>query len=465
MESIWEINCTLPRFPTLSGDQTVQAAVIGGGMAGLLTAWALQEQGVQTVVLEAGRIAGGQTGKTTAKITSQHGLLYHDLIQRYGLPTAKLYGQANQEAIRKYALLCQERSIDCDFEQADAWVYTASDAAGLELEEAAAQAAGLPAALIRQVPLPFACAGAIRFQNQAQFHPLKFLSAIAPQMTIFEHTPIRKVHGQTIYTDHGTIRAENIVFACHYPIINFPGLYFTRMHQSRSYVLALENAAQVPGMFISMDKGGLSLRNYGHFLLLGGKGHRAGENTAGGQFSALETAAKKLFPACRVAARWSAQDCITPDGIPFIGRYAPGKPNWFVATGFNKWGMTSSMAAASILADLICQGSSPYEKVFSPRRFCPQNVPGTLSEVGAAVKGLSRFFSFPMGPQRGCCRIAAVWFPISESSSALTAPRKDICIPFPPIAPTWAAVWNGTRRNEAGIAPVTAPASTIPASS
>lgn len=402
MKSIWERSLALPRFPSLDGDIKAEAAVIGGGMTGLLTAWALQEKGIGAVVLEAGRIAGGQTGKTTAKITAQHGALYHRLSDLYGPGFARLYGQANQEAIGQYAGICQALEIDCDFAFTDAYVYSAAKPDVLVAEEQAAQAAGLPAEFVRELPLPLACAGAIRFQEQAQFHPLKFLNGLAPHLRIYEHTPALAVHGQTVETPRGVVQADHIIFACHFPIIDFPGFYFARMHQVRSYVLALENAPRYPGMYISLDQDGLSFRSCGPYLLLGGKGHRTGQNAQGGQYTALEIAAKKLFPGCRIAAEWSAQDCVTPDGVPYIGRYAAGKPNWFAATGFNKWGMTSAMVSARLLTSLISTGDSPYADIFSKRRFSGRTAPGVLSELGTAVKGLSKAnFLLPEGAPEG----------------------------------------------------------------
>ncbi len=236
----------------------------------------------------------------------------------------------------------------------------------------------------------------MRFRGQAQFHPLKFLKAISEPLTIFEHTPVETVEGTALVTERGRIRAEKVVFATHYPFVNFPGLYFVRMHQERSYVLALENAAKVDGMYIGGEMGGYSFRNYGNLLLFGGEGHRTGENSGGGRYDALRKMAGVLFPAGREVACWSAQDCITPDSVPYIGPYAPGRPDWYVATGFQKWGMTSSMAAAMILRDAICGRENPWAEVFDPGRFGGETFLGVAGESGQAVKGLARnYFKIP----------------------------------------------------------------------
>ena len=178
-----------------------------------------------------------------------------------------------------------------------------------------------------QILLPFPAAGAVCFAHQAQFHPLKFLRAVAEPLTIFEQTPAMTVEDDRIETPHGTVRAERIVFACHYPFVNFPGLYFARMHQERSYVLALENAPDVHGMWIGEGEHTISLRNYGGLLLLGGGSHRTGENPAGGTYETLRQKARLWYPQSREAACWSAQDCVTADDVPYIGQYAASAPS------------------------------------------------------------------------------------------------------------------------------------------
>ena len=171
---------------------------------------------------------------------------------------------------------------------------------------------------------------------------------------MYEDTPVTDVDGNLIRTSCGSVRAEKIVFATHFPFINFPGIYFARMHQERSYVLALENAGTLNGMYIGDGKDTLSFRQYDKYILLGGQGHRTGENRKGGCYDRLGVSAERLYPGSNVAARWSAQDCMTSDGIPFIGQYAADRPDWYVATGFQKWGMSSSMVSAMLLRDMIC---------------------------------------------------------------------------------------------------------------
>lgn len=395
MESIWAQSCSIPERDRLNGDMETEIAVIGGGMAGILTAFFLQKEGCRVTVLEANRIGSGQTRNTTAKITSQHGMIYQSLVQTLGEARARQYAMANQTAVSEYRRIIEEERIACDFEEQDAYVY-GDDVQNLRAEAEVAARLGLPAEFSTELSIPLPAAGAVRFRGQGQFHPLKFLKAISEPLVVFEHTPVETVEGTTLITERGRIRAEKVVFATHYPFVNFPGLYFARMHQERSYVLALENAAKVDGMYIGGEADGYSFRNYGDLLLFGGAGHRTGENSGGGRYDALRQMAGALFPAGREVAFWSAQDCITPDSVPYIGPYAPGRPDWYVATGFQKWGMTSSMAAAMILRDAICGRENPWAAVFDPGRFGGETFLGVAGESGQAVKGLFRnLFKIP----------------------------------------------------------------------
>ncbi len=394
MASIWAMETLIRRRKPLAGDLKTEVAVVGAGMAGILIAYRLQKAGRQVVVLEAGRIGGGQTRNTTAKITSQHGMFCQKLIQNLGRERARQYAAANEAAIRAYRELIDSRGIDCDLEAKCAYLYGV-DREALQREAEAAASLGLPAVYLEQVPLPVPGAGAVRFAGQAQFAPLRFLAALAEKLTVYEQTRVLRAEGQTLVTDRGQVQAEQIVFACHYPFINFPGLYFARMHQERSYVLALENVPKLDGMFIGASSDACSLRTYGDLLLMGGESHRTGEDRQGGRYAALRQRAKEWFPGCREVACWSAQDCITADGVPYIGRYAASRPDWFVATGFHKWGMTSSMAAAMVLEDLMCGRESPYAAAFDPGRVTLGLLPGVAEESVQAARGLAKTFFQP----------------------------------------------------------------------
>ena len=395
MDSIWTKTCEIDRRKPLSRNRKTEIAVIGAGMAGVLIASALEEAGRSVLVLEANRIASGQTRNTTAKITSQHGLIYSKLETTVGLERARQYAAANGSAVKAFRHIVKDRNIDCDFEDCSAYVY-GNDPSALQAEAKTAAALGLPASYVEDIPLPFPAVGAVRFSDQAQFHPLKFLKALSEPLTIYENTSVQTVEDHRIITNRGTVETEKIIFACHYPFVNFPGMYFARMHQERSYVLALEHCGGLDDMWIGTEQGSWSFRTYGDLLLLGGGGHRTGENREGGQYAALRQKVKEWFHGSREVACWSAQDCITPDNIPYIGQYAPGKPDWYVATGFGKWGMTSSMVAANLLRDRICRKETPNGSVFDPGRFDTETIAGIACESGHAAKGLSkRIFQVP----------------------------------------------------------------------
>ena len=362
--AVWQNDFTMPEFPSLIHNLKTDVLIVGGGMAGILCAHKLAMKGVDYTLIEADRICGGVTRNTTAKITSQHGLIYSKLMRMHGPEIARKYWEANEAAIGEYRKLA--KSIDCDFVPMDNYIYSRDDFTALEREKAALDSLGIPADLVTDLDLPFSAKGAICFPNQGQFHPLKFAAELAKGLDIYENTPVRELKGNTVTTDYGTITASRIIITTHFPLLNKHGAYFLKLYQQRSYVLALENAQKVDGMYLDAAEYGLSFRNYGDLLLLGGGGHRTGKQ--GGGWEELQTFAEKYYPQSREVCRWATQDCITLDGMPYIGRYGKHTPNLFVATGFNKWGMTSSMVAATVLSDLVQGKENPYAEVFRPQR-------------------------------------------------------------------------------------------------
>lgn len=364
MASLWEQTWEEPGFPALEGDLSTDVLIIGGGMAGVLCAYFLHHAGVPYVLVEAKTLCSGITRNTTAKITSQHGLIYDKLIRKFGVDRARQYLSAQEAALQKYRELCQ--TVDCGFEEKDAYVYSMDDRQKIEQELNALEKLGFPGEFSGQLPLPFPVAGAVKFPRQAQFHPLKFVSAITEGLHIYEHTTVRELAGTTASTDRGKIRAKKIIVTTHFPFLNKHGSYFLKLYQQRSYVLALENAPALRGMYLDERENGLSFREYDGRLILGGGGHRTGHE--GGGWNALEQFAKTHYPDARITHRWAAQDCMSLDGVPYIGRYSAMTLNLYVASGFNKWGMTTSMVAAQLLTDIITGKKSPYEAVFSPSR-------------------------------------------------------------------------------------------------
>ena len=363
MKSVWQDNATLPSFKPLKKDVTTDVLIIGGGMAGILCAYSLKNAGISAVLVESGKICSSVSAHTTAKITSQHGFIYSKLLKEFGANAARLYYNANQTAISRYRQLC--RKIDCDFNEATSVVYS-NNPKKIEAELSALSTIGIKADYKKDLPLPMPTSGGISFSRQAQFNPLKFVSAICPDLTIHENTRVRELAPNTALCDNAKIKAKIIIVATHFPIDNKHGNYFLKMYQDRSYVIALENALPVDGMYVDENEKGLSFRNYGDLLLLGGGSHRTGKN--GGNWTELEKFALKYYPSAKIKYRWVTQDCMTLDGVPYIGNYSKNTPDMYVATGFNKWGMTSSMVAAMLLTDAVCGKKNAYAEVFSPSR-------------------------------------------------------------------------------------------------
>lgn len=389
MKSIWNENVEIPERPPLPGDMSVEAAVIGAGMAGILISYFLKQKGIKVIVLEADRIAGGQTKNTTAKITSQHGLIYNKLIHKYGHRKARLYAGAHEDAVDMFQKIIEEKNIDCDFERLPSYLYSTRDRRKLMHEAMAAEQIGLPACFLETISLPFETVGAVRFDNQAQFHPLKFIYAVSQELEIYEQTKVLSVNDHIIQTNHGNVTAGKIIFATHYPFINIPGYFFLRQHQERSYVAAFSGADKLDGMYYSIDKKGISLRSWGDYLLIGSGSHRTGYNEDGGHYEHIRNMAGEYFKDAEEVDCWSAQDCITHDSLQFIGRYSSKKPYWYVATGFRKWGMTSSMLSAMIISDEICGEKNKYAHLFSPQRLhILASLKKLLMDAGVSIKGL-----------------------------------------------------------------------------
>lgn len=394
MKSIWD-GGGICRFPKLRGDIKADVLIIGGGMAGLLTGYFLQKAGVDCVIAEADRVCSGVTKNTTAKITAQHGLIYQKLVSSMGRERAALYYQANTAAVEDYAALCA--NIDCDFQRKDAYTYSLDDPRTLERELRALEAIGAAADFVEKLPLPMETAGAVCFRNQAQFEPLKFAAGISRELRIYEMTRVTEIRDGRALTDGGSVRAASFVVATHFPFMNKYGGYFLKLYQQRAYVLALKDAQDVGGMYIDEKQGGLSFRNQGELLLLGGNSHRTGSGKGG--WKPLESFAAARYPGASEVSRWAAQDCMSLDGMPYIGLYSRSKPNIYVATGFNKWGMTGSMVAARCLTQQLTGKGPAYGELFYPGRSMlhPQLA---INAAGALLNLLTP--TAPRCPHMGC---------------------------------------------------------------
>lgn len=364
MKSIWNGSTEIPNFQRLGGTRNTDVLIIGGGLAGVLCAYFLKQKGVDCILAEGGKICSGTTANTTAKITSQHGLIYHKLFKKLGAEKASMYLYANQNAVEEYNKLC--RNIDCNYEIKDNYVYSLDDRSLLEKEINSLSKIGYKADFKNNLPLPFETVGAVKFSNQAQFNPLKFVSELCKDLNIFENTFIYEIRDNRALTDSGEINAKKIIVTTHFPFINKHGSYFLKLYQHRSYAIALNNAPNINGMYVDENKKGMSFRNYGKYLILGGGSHRTGKK--GGSWNEIRDAAARFYPESNEKFHWAAQDCMSLDSIPYIGHYSKRMNDLYVATGFNKWGITSSMVSAMLLSDMVVGKKPDWAEVFSPSR-------------------------------------------------------------------------------------------------
>lgn len=395
MNRLWENTQVMPSFPKLDGDVKTRVLIVGGGLAGILTAYMLNRAGADYLLIEADEICRGVTGGTTAKITSQHGLIYRKLFDIHGSEYAYMYWKANQAALDEYRRLCSD--ISCNFEEKSNVIYTVSNGKVIDDELNVLKRLGIPALYREEMPLPLKVRCGVEFKNQAQFNPFEFVLGIAKGLNIREHTKALEFRGKTVITDCGVIEADKIIIATHFPVINKHGAFFAKMYQNRSYVIALENAGKTDGMYLDENEKGFSFRDYGDLLLLGGGSHRTGES--GGAWAELEEFAKKHYPGSAVRYRWAAQDCITLDGSAYIGRYGKTTPDLYTATGFNKWGMTLSMVSAMLLCDEVTGKNNPYSPVFNPSR--KLYIPQLAKNIRDSARNIFTF-SKPRCPHLGC---------------------------------------------------------------
>lgn len=385
-EPYWRDLIDLPEFPCLEENINVDVVIVGGGITGITSAYLLVNEGLKVALLEADKLLNGTTGHTTAKVTAQHGLIYDEFIQNIGESKAKLYYQANAEALNFIKETVDEHQINCDYSEQDAYLYATTEkyARKLEKEAKAYERLCIGGRLVDSIPFDIDIQNGLVMKNQAQFHPIKYLIHLIRIITekgghIFEDTTAVNVetgNQPTVLTREGLRVTGSHVLACsHFPFYEGKGLYSARMHADRSYIIAAKTKKDYPGgMYISADMPTRSLRstmiNGEEMVLIAGESHKTGQGIDTMEhYKALESFGQQVFGLDDIVYRWSAQDLITMDKVPYIGEITSDQPNILIATGYRKWGMSNGTAAALLFRDMILDKKNTFQSLYTPSRF------------------------------------------------------------------------------------------------
>ncbi len=385
-KSYWIASTRKTDYPSLNEDIEVDIAIVGGGIVGILSAYQLQKEGFNIAILEAENIAESTTAHTTAKLTSQHSLIYNTIKNQMGTDSARQYATANETAIQEFKKIADENNIECDYTLQPAYLFTQEDKYVKQIEDEVkvAVSLGIKAHLIDKMNLPIDIKSGMVFEDQAQFHPRRFLIPLAERIqnkgvNIYEKTRAIELNTKNdryiINTTQGKkVTADKVIIASHFPFYNKKGMYYSRIYVERSYAIAIKAKEKFPdGVYINVEDPIRSLRAVptedGELILVVGERHKTGQGEdTNKHYESLLNFASEIFTIENISYRWSTQDCMTIDGVPYVGQFNPDTPNLYLATGFQKWGMTNSMASSMILRDLITTGQSPWEDVYNPSR-------------------------------------------------------------------------------------------------
>lgn len=401
-DSFWIKTTDTTNYPKLEKDINVDVCIIGGGIVAAITAYLLSNSGLNICVLEKDKVCTGVTANTTAKITSQHGLFYNYLANNFSFDFARQYLNSNEEALSLIKNIIEKENIDCDFEMQDAYVFTTSqqEADKINEEVKIVNKLGVNAEYLTNIPLPIKnILAAIKFPNQAQFHARKYVLSLFDIISkngvkIYENSKVVDINyspdNYTINTDSNSVTAKYVVIATHYPIKNFPGFYFLKMYQSKSYAIAVDTKEELfSGMYINSWDPVISFRtvpyNNSRLLIVVGSDHKTGATDIKieDRFRNLENYIRTLYPNMEVKYKWSTEDCISLDKVPYIGEFSNLYKNMYIATGFKKWGMTLSHVAGKIISDEILYKESKYSEIYTATRLNPVK---NIKEFGNLLK-------------------------------------------------------------------------------
>lgn len=380
--SYWNATALAPTFPKLSGDLAVDIAIVGGGIVGITTARMLKDMGQSVAVIEARQVGRQVTGKSTAKISSQHKLIYQALEGEFGEAGARLYGEAQEAGVEKIKSLAARYNIDCDIEPKAAFTFTREQqyVSQIEKEVEVAQALGLPASLVTNTDLPFDVLAAIRFDNQAQFHPTKYVAGLAATLPgegchLFENSRVADYSPNHVATENGAVTARHVVMATHLPLGQVGG-YYAMAHPYAEPVIAARIGRIPNGMFISAEQPSHSIRTHRRengdiYGIAAGPSFKPGHADEEREcFLEIERWLTDNFDAGPIAYRWVNEDYRSIDHAPYVG-WSASKDGYLVATGFGAWGISNGTAAAAILADLAVGRDNEWLTLFDAKRVKP----------------------------------------------------------------------------------------------
>lgn len=394
-------------------DKSYDVLIIGAGLTGLNTAYLLKDSGFKIGIIDATTLGYGVTGYTTAKITVQHDFFYDYLINSFSLEEANQYLKANEEGLKLIKKIIDENNIQCDFKEQTAYVYATDETElkQIKKEMEAYERLGIDGFFTENVPLPNKALGAIGIRNQGQFNPLKYLYSLynilnkSGNCDIYENVRALNIKPHSGHIDveieEGNIHANKVVVTSHYPFDDSFGLYFLRLYQDKSYIIAARTKEEpFEGMYINIKDPIYSIRyqfsDKENLLLLGGGNHRSGEKeNEEDSYKELESFLNTNFKGAEIVSKWSTQDCMTYDKIPYIGLYSKSVDNLFVATGYKKWGMTHSAAAAIILRNKILNISDDFSEIFNPARITPTQ---SAKEFFSSIKSITTAFAKRLAP-------------------------------------------------------------------
>lgn len=390
MKSIWEESLKIKDGRELAENITRDIVIVGGGIAGTLAAYMLSTRGKTVTLIEAQNLFNGVTSKTTAHITANQGYIYLDLYNKQSPVAAKLYLQSQFDAIEMYKTIINELKIDCDFLICDDVLFTTEKQKKLKQLYNILDYFGAPVNYCRSENLfGIKTEGSIVMQKQAMFNPIKFLNALPKKYEIFENTRIIDIDlkNKMLFTENHKIKANKIIIATNYPIVNVRGGYFLKLYKSQSYAVYTDSDYNLNALYQSDTDSGFTFRNYNNGVIIGGLDHRTGKADNNSKFDRLQNAAKEYFNINKISNFWCANDVITFDGLPIVGKFSNWHKDIYIITGFNKWGMANSMISAALIADTITGAGNKYKNLFSPQRkiFAPFAL---LTNLGTAVFNL-----------------------------------------------------------------------------